>query len=406
MRRSSIFNQAPDAAGRILWSYVFNVPTRIQYGIGISETLGEEAKKLGAKRALLVTDQGLVKAGLADQMVSYLKDAGIAVDVYDQVVPNPVDSTITNGYKMLQETRPDVIVGLGGGSAIDSAKLIAMMETNPGRLSDYFGYGHVKNKKKCPLIVVPTTSGTGTEVTMWAVVTDTAKRQKQGVGSELVMADIALVDPLVTVTMPPKATAEVGLDALSHALEAYVSTTAWPLTDAIAEAAIQLVADNLRTAVFNGMDIKARDAMMMASMLGGLSFPSAGVGMVHGMGHGLSAFYNFSHGYTMGAMMPFVEEFNYMANPSKFARLAQLLGENVDGLSDVKAAACVPEALGTLFKDVKMPNLVDAGAKTGDIPALVDLAVLEIANNATNSRPMTKDDISRVYEEAFANSGK
>jgi len=406
MRRSSIFDQAEDAAGRLLWAYTFDLPTRILYGIGISETVGDEAKRLNAKRALVVTDKGVVRVGIVDQVVANLKQAGIAVDVYDEVIANPVDATIIGGLKMLRETKPDLIVGVGGGSPIDSAKLIAIMETNEGAVSDYFGYGHVKAKRKCPLIAIPTTAGTGTEVTMWAVVTDTQKRQKQGVGSVLCMADVALVDPLLTVTMPAKPTAEVGLDALSHALEAYVSTTAWPVSDALAEYAIKLAADNLRIVVANGKDIKARDAMMMASMLGGMAFPSGGVGMVHGMGHGLSAFYNLSHGYTMGAMMPYVEELNYMANPSKFAKLARLLGEPVDGLSDLRAAERVPVALAALFKDVGMPNLVDAGARCEDIPALTELAWEEVGNRGTNPHPMTKADIALVYEWAFARTGR
>lgn len=401
MRRSTLYDQAEDPEGRLIWAYPYQLPTRIVYGIGISETVGKEAKGLGAKQALVVSDSGVIASGIVDQVTSHLKSAGIAVEVYAEVVPNPVIATIERGVELVQETQPDVIVGVGGGSSLDSAKLIAMMETNPGSVSDYFGYDLVKNRRRCSLIAIPTAAGTSSEVTMWAVVTDTENKRKQGIGSVLNNADLALVDPLLTVTMPPRLTAEVGLDALSHAIECYVSKGAWPVTDALAEAAIKLVSDNLRIAVANGKDIQARDSMMMASMMAGMAFPHAGAGMVHGMGQPLSAFYDFGHGYTMGAMMPYVEEFNCMANPAKFASLAELLGESVDGLPDHRAAERTPIALAKLFEDVDLPSLKEMGASHDDIPALSQAAWEETGNLATNPRSMTKADIDHIYELAF-----
>ena len=402
MRRSTLYDQAEDPEGRLIWAYLYQLPTRIVYGIGISETVGEEAKALGAKRALIVSDPGVIAAGIVDQVVSHLKNTGITVDVYGEVVANPVIATIERGVELVKETQPDVIVGVGGGSSLDSAKLIAMMETNPGSVSDYFGYNLVKNRRRCSLIAIPTAAGTSSEVTMWAVVTDTENKRKQGIGSVLNNADLALVDPLLTMSMPPRQTAEVGLDALSHALEGYVSKGAWPVTDALAEAAIKLVSDNLRIAVADGKDIRARDNMMMASMMAGMAFPHAGAGMVHGMGQPLSAFYNFGHGYTMAAMMPYVEEFNRLANPAKFASLAKLLGESVDGLSDHRAAERAPVALAKIFEDVELPRLREMGASHEDIPALSEAAWEETGNLATNPRSMTKADIDHIYELAFS----
>ncbi|RXT07232.1 iron-containing alcohol dehydrogenase [Ammoniphilus sp. CFH 90114] len=378
----------------------FYMPSVNLMGVGAAKQVGERIKLLGGKKALIVTDAGLYKFGVADQIAGYIKEAGVDVAIFPGAEPNPTDKNVEAGLSALQTEGCDVIVSLGGGSSHDCAKGVALVAANGGAIHEYEGVDR-SEKPMIPMIAINTTSGTASEITRFCIITDTSRSVKMAIVDKHVTPAISINDPLLTVKKPPALTAATGMDALTHAVEAYVSTAATPITDACALKAIRLVSQYLRAAVSNGEDIEARDKMSYAQLLAGMAFNNASLGYVHAIAHQFGGFYNLPHGVCNAILLPHVERFNLISKPERFVDIAVALGEDVSGLSTRAAAEKALEAIVTLARDVNIPSgFAELGAKEEDIPLLAENAMKD-ACSFTNPRKATLDDVQAMIRAAF-----
>jgi alcohol dehydrogenase len=380
--------------------FSFQLPTRIEFGNGVAARVGDEAKGVGGTRALVVTDPGIESAGLLDPVVDNLKKAGMTVTLFDDVAPNPRDTSVAHGAELALSEQCDVIVAVGGGSPMDTAKAIGVIQQEGGKITDYEGLDVVA-KPITPLIAIPTTAGTGSEVTFWSVITDTARSFKMSVGSPLIAARVALADPELTVGLPAPITASTGMDALTHAVEGFTATLSEPLTDSLAVSAIRLIAKSLRQAYANGSNPEARHDMMLASLLAGVAFGNSDIGGVHCMGEAIGGLYDTPHGVAMAIYLPVVAEFNRIAVPEKFAVVAYALGENVAHLPIVEAAKRAPEAIRRLAEDLRIPSAADVGVRREDFPRLAKAASINVSVES-NPRVASEQDFLDMFEAAQA----
>ena len=330
-------------------TYGFFIPTVSLMGIGCAKETGEQAKALGAKHLLIVTDAGLYKLGVADQIKEFLVAAGLQATIFAGAEPNPTDKNVADGMKAYTENNCDGIVSLGGGSSHDCGKGIGLVASNGGNIRDFEGVNK-STKPMPPFLAINTTAGTASEMTRFCIITNTDTHVKMAIVDWRVTPNIAINDPLLMVGMPASLTAATGMDALTHAVEAYVSTIATPITDACALQAIRLVANYLRPAVANGTNLEARDKMAYAEYLAGMAFNNASLGYVHAMAHQLGGFYNLPHGVCNAILLPEVCEFNKIACPQRYADIAVALGESIDGLSAIHAADVAIAAIRKLSK--------------------------------------------------------
>lgn len=380
--------------------YEFYIPSISRMGIGAVKDLGAKAKYLGGTRALLVTDKGLSKSGMADQIKTLLEEAGVPTTIFDGAEPNPTDIDVREGLKAYQANKCDLIVTLGGGSSHDTGKGIGIVASNGGDIREYAGIDTVA-KPLPPLIAINTTAGTASEMTRFAVITNTDTHVKMIFATPRITPTIAINDPVLMVGMPPALTASTGMDALTHAVEAYVAALMNPVTDACALAAIKLIADWLPAAVANGDNLEARDKMAYAEYLAGMAFNNAGIGIVHAMAHQPGALLNKPHGVCNAILLPHGCAFNLIAMPKRFADVAVALGVKTCGLTDMEAAEECVEAIRKLSKMIGIPaGLSEIGVKESDIPALSDNAIKDICC-LFNPRKITIDDIRRIYREAL-----
>lgn len=376
------------------------MPTVNLMGAGAAKKVGEQVKMLGGKHALIVTDVLLNKLGMADTIKGYIVAEGIKVTVYDGAEPNPTDKNVHDGVKVLQDNNCDVIISLGGGSPHDCAKGIGIVAANGGNIREYEGVDK-STKPMVPLIAVNTTAGTASEMTRFCIITDTDRHVKMAIVDWRCTPNVAINDPLLMMGKPAALTAATGMDALTHAVEAYVSTAATPVTDSAALMAIKLIANNLRTAVANGANFEARDAMAYAEFLAGMAFNNASLGYVHAMAHQLGGLYNLPHGVCNAILLPHVEKFNLIASPRRFADIAVALGENINGLSDRDAADRAIAAIEKLSTDIGIPaGLTALGVKEEDLKTMAENAMKD-ACSLTNPRLATLDDIIRIYRNAL-----
>ncbi len=380
-------------------TYGFFMPTVNLMGPGSAKSLGNQVKTFG-KKALIVTDDYLYKSGMADQIAGYIKEAGVDVAVYPGAEPNPTDKNVHDGVKFMQDNNCDVLVSLGGGSAHDCAKGIGIVAGNGGNIRDYEGIDK-SSRPMTPLIAVNTTAGTASEMTRFCIITNTDTHVKMAIVDWRCTPNVAINDPLLMMGMPPSLTAATGMDALTHAVEAYVSTLATPITDASALMAIDLISKNLRHAVANGDNFEARDKMAYAEFLAGMAFNNASLGYVHAMAHQLGGFYNLPHGVCNAILLPHVESFNLIACPERFADIAEALGENVDGLSVRDAADVAIESIRQLSADIGIPSgLTELGVKEADLKTMAENAMKD-ATHLTNPRKATLDDVIQIYKNAL-----
>jgi alcohol dehydrogenase len=373
--------------------FSFEMPTRIEYGMGAVRSLPAEISRLGARKVLVVTDRG-VREALADEaVVRPLRDAGIETLVFDKVEPNPKDRNVEEGAALARDYGAQALVALGGGSPIDCAKAIAVLVSHGGdRIKEYEGKTAVK-RPVLPWIAIPTTAGTGSEVTFSSVITDTQGKYKMTVKSPLMAAKVALVDPELTFTVPPGVTASTGVDALTHAIEAYTVTCSEPISDAVALQAISLIAANLRDAVRDGRNARARDGMMMGSLLAGIAFSHSDVGSVHCMAESLGGIYDLPHGVCNAILLPYVMEYNMEYCLERYAKVAQAMGAGEDAASAVAAVRA-------LCMDVGLPALNTLGIRESDLPTLAEMSARNISTES-NPRPMTKNDYLEVFRRAM-----
>lgn len=382
----------------------FSIPPTIITGAGSSEKVGEQAKRLGASKVLIVTDPGIVELGYVNQIVRNLINSNITASIFSDVTPDPTLQNVKDGLKQFFSEYADLIVSIGGGSAIDCGKGIAMKLSNDGDFSDYMGVDKIPNPG-VPLIAIPTTAGTGSEVTKVTVITDTERNVKMMLSSACLLASVAIVDPLLSLTTPSHLTAAVGVDALTHAIEAYISKRAQPLTDTLALNAIELISGSLRQAWADGQNIDARKDMMLGASIAGMAFSNSSVALVHGMSRPIGAYFHIHHGLSNAVLLLDVMEFSISGAPKRYADIAKAMGEQIDGLSPMKQADAAITAVERLVNDIQMPRLGEIGIDKTDFDKVVEkMAADAIASGspANNPRQATQKEIIQLYNRCFA----
>ena len=376
-------------------------PTQIHFGVGAIQDLAQTVSDFKGTKVLLVADPNLKEVGLLSKITAPLVAAGVPFEIFDHVDPEPGLLLADEGTTKARETGCDCVVGVGGGSAMDVAKAVSILLTNGGKAEDYLGLGKIK-KAGVPKIMVPTTAGTGAEVTFTAVFINEKTKSKGGMNGDPLYPDAAVLDPELTVTLPPHVTAAPGIDALTHALEAYVSTQSHAVSDMYALEAIELISRNLGTAYANGDNIDARSAMLLGSMLGGKALATAGVGLVHAMAYPLGGMFNIPHGLANAVLLPYVVDFNIIGNPEKFAHIAAVMGCDVEGLSLREAAQTAVEAVFELNQDVAIPSSLAAlDIPAEKIPEMAEIALTVTRPVENNPRKPSLEDVIRVYETAL-----
>jgi alcohol dehydrogenase len=382
-----------------LENFSFELPTRIEFGSGVISKVSEEVQNLGGKKVLIVADKGVIGAGLVKPVESSLNAAGIDYVIFDQIVPNPRDHDCEDGYRFAQEENVDAIVAVGGGSSMDTAKAIGTLLTHGGKVQDWCGFQLLK-RPITPLIAIPTTAGTGSEVTPFAVITDTTIHTKLNIFDPKAAAKVALVDPEVLMSLPSKLVASTGMDALTHAVEAYTCTIASPITDACALYAMELIEKNLRKAV-KEPDLEACRNMMLGSNIAGIAFGYSDVGGVHCMAEALGGLYDMPHGVANAILLPTVFEFNIPADPQKHADVAKALGVDITGLSVEEAALKGVEALQKLSDDVGIPKMKELEEiKPEDFEKLSEAAAKNVSAES-NPRPAGAKEYLELFYKAY-----
>ncbi len=357
-------------------NFIFRMATTVMFGKGIVAQLPTKVKEFKKDKVLIVTDKGVRQAGLLAPIEKSLADAGLHVAVFDDVEPDPGLDTIHQGAAFFKEQKSDFLVALGGGSPMDTAKGIRILADHGGHIRDYAGMNKVPARSSIPLVTIPTTSGTGSEVTIFAVLSDWEHNVKITISSPYLAADLALVDPLLTLSAPPRITAATGMDALAHAIETYVSNLAQPPADTLALKAIALIGANLRAAVANGSKPEPRTEMSLGSLLAGMAFNNAFLGITHSLGAALSGHAHVSHGMAIASLLPYVMEYNAMADLGKYGDIALALGEKVEGLSLRDRAFAAAEAVRNLTEDINLPSrLREFGVKEEDLAGMAKSAI-------------------------------
>jgi choline dehydrogenase len=374
------------------------VPTRMVHGPGAIARLGELVKELGVKRPFLVTDKGVVSAGLADEALKHLEDAV----VFDEVKPNPDIELVGRASTVYREAGCDGLVALGGGSSMDTAKGIGVETVHGGSIVEY-EFGKTPLVRRIPpLVTVPTTAGTGSEVTLWAVITDHERQIKFNVGgTALIGAHVALIDPTLTVGLPPAITAATGMDALSHGIECYTCDYHQPFTDSFAMAAIEYIGQWLRVAYEAGGNLKARTFMSHGATFGGMAYGTESAGAAHAMSQSAGGVHECPHGALTARVLGPVCEYNAPAAPERYARIARALGVNTVGLSSLEAAEAGIEELYRLTEDVGIPTMEELGFSEDEIPMLARIAY-EDPQTIGNPREVTVSDYEEIYRNAFS----
>ncbi len=354
----------------------------------------------GVSKALVVTDAGLVKLGTVKLVTNVLDENKVPYTVYDKVEPNPSVRVVHEAYEQYKSNGADFLVAVGGGSPIDVAKAVSILATNGGDIRDYAGVGK-SAKQGAPIVAINTTAGTGSEVTRAYVVTDEEKKIKMVMIDNNCMAFLAIDDPDLMVGMPPSLTAATGMDALTHAVEAFLCNVHTPFSDGAAIEAIRLVSKSLRRATDYGRDIKARTDMCWAEYLAGLAFSNSGLGLVHAIAHQLGGMYHTPHGVANAILLPFVMEFNLPYRTARVARIGHAwFGDDVEGLTDEETAKHAINNVRALSKAIKIPSLCDTPFDPKDIPILAENA-LKDATAANNYVKATKQDVEGILMNAY-----
>ena len=378
----------------------FFIPAVNIMGNGCLDEAMTAIRNYGFRKALIVTDAGLAKAGVATLIAEKLALQDIDSVIFDGAKPNPSIGNVEAGLVVLKQHHCDFIVSLGGGSPHDCAKGIALCATNGGHIRDYEGVDR-SAKPQLPLVSINTTAGTASEMTRFCIITDEERHVKMAIVDRNVTPLLSVNDPELMVAMPKSLTAVTGMDALTHAIEAYVSTAANPITDACAIKAMELISQNLRQAVNDGKDLTARENMAYAQFMAGMAFNNASLGFVHAMAHQLGGFYDLPHGVCNAVLLPHVQTFNADVCAARLTDVAHALGADVRGLSPEEGAQAAIAAIRTLARDVEIPaGLRDLGAKLDDIPILATNA-LKDACGFTNPRKADQGQIEEIFRNAF-----
>ena len=372
------------------------------FGPGAREVLPKEVKRLGLHKAFVATDKDLIKFGVADKVLSVLKNAGIPYEVFSDIKPNPTVSNVKAGVKAFAASGADFILAIGGGSSIDTAKAIGIITNNPD-FSDVVSLEGVADtkKKSVPIIALPTTAGTAAEVTINYVITDEANEKKMVCVDPNDIPAIAIVDAELMYTLPKSLTAATGLDALTHAIEGLITKGAWEMSDMFEIKAIEMITRYLETAVNEPTNAEARNGMAVAQYIAGMAFSNVGLGVVHGMAHPLGAIFDIPHGVANALLLPTIMAFNAPAALDKYVIIAKAMGVYKEGMSKEKAAETAVEAVKALAIRVGIPqHLSELGIKESDLPKLADSAIADVCTPG-NPREVTRDIILELYRKVL-----
>jgi len=382
-------------------TFTITQPTQIHFGRKAVGDLPKVLERFGGRKPLLVIDPGLEKAGLAAAITNPLNDAGLPHTVFTEVDPEPGLRLADRAAEVARDNDCDCVVGAGGGSAMDIAKAVAILLTNGGKAADYLGLGKIR-KPGVPKIMIPTSAGTGAEVTFTAVFINEATGSKGGMNGDPLYPDAAILDPELTISLPPNVTATTGIDALTHALEAYTSIQAQPISEMYSLEAIDLISTHIRSAYADGRNLEARSAMLLASLMGGKALAMAGVGLVHAMSYPLGGMFGIPHGLANAVLLPYVTEYNVIGNLQKHSTLARFLGFETGGIPLRDAAALAVEGLFQLNFDLNIPaSLSELDIPADRIPEMADIALTVARPVENNPRRPTRDDIIGIYEYAM-----
>jgi alcohol dehydrogenase class IV len=377
--------------------FEFSLGSRVLYQCGLARELGNVVADLGAQRAFIIADKGVIAAGLLAPVINGLEGQVVVAGVFDDVPPNSSLETVNAATEAVRAAEADVLIAVGGGSPIDTAKGVRILHTLGGSIPEYEGYNTI-GQRLTPLIAVPTTAGTGSEVTPVAVIKDESADRKISLASRFLVPDIAVLDPDLTLTLPPRLTAATGMDALSHAVEAYVSTENNPFSDSLGLAAIDLIANYLRDAVQMGNNSEARSQMMLAACMAGISNASSWYGIVHAIAHAVGGKFPVHHGVLISIILPHGMQFNAPIAPERYVRIARAMGVNIGGRSDEEVIADGISAVRTLAADCGLP----ARLRDVEIPeeALPELAALSLHEAAMfwNPRAATEEELLELLQ--------
>jgi alcohol dehydrogenase class IV len=376
----------------------FEIP-EVVYGLGALSQIGQCCRRLGGERILLVTDSGLIAAGWVDESIKYLSDEDLQYVIYDNVVTNPRDFQVEQGAELYRQKNCDVIAAVGGGSPIDTAKGIGILTSNQGRIHEYEG-ANLVTQPIPPLVCVPTTAGTGADVSQFAVIANKRTKEKMTILSRAITPDITLVDPRLLKTKPPELMAATGMDTLTHAIEAYVSSLAWPMTDPHAIHAIELAKEHLVNAT-QTKNLQALEGMSIACLEAGMAFSNAILGAVHALAHPLGGLYDIHHGLANSLLLPVVVRQNMEHALPKFAGIARALGAETRSRSIEDVAQEVPHQIQQLIAKLELPTrLSQVGVDEADIPRLAQMAEADICM-LTNPHCYLKSEIESMYHEVL-----
>ncbi len=383
-------------------NFMYANTTLVNFGVGAVAGLADQVKNLGISRVLIVTDKFLSETDNCKAMVESLKKAGCNPGVWNEVMPDPTDTIVNKGAEYYLQGKYDGLIAIGGGSHMDTAKGMGVVALNGGKVTDYF-YNVLPAPapitKMPPLICIPTTSGTGSEVTTVSIIT--AEGRKLGILNPMIGPKVALVDPSLTITLPPTQTASTGLDALMHAIEGYLSLIATPITDALALYAIELISKNLRQAVFNGADLEARSNMSLAATIAGYVVGSCYAIAGHAAGQAVGGKFHILHGFSCALPMPAILEYNLPACEEKLSRIASAMGVNTVGMSQREAAYAAIDELALLISDLDIPTLAEAtGMTDADVDEIASYAVQD-ACSALNPKPWTPQTYALILRKTL-----
>jgi len=371
-------------------SFVFEVPNKVVFGCGVSQQIVAWAKRLNGRSLMVVCDPGVKAAGIADPLLQLLEDSFAQVACFQAVTPDPDIALVNSMTKFAYDHQANLLIAIGGGSAIDATKAVRVLLSGGGYITDYEGMDKI-SQMTIPMIAIPTTSGTGSEVTSFSIVSDHARKRKMVLAGRAIAADVALIDPMLTLSMPKSVTASTGMDAMTHAIEAALSTMATPLTDVNAYKAISLIYDYLPKAIHSPENIEARTQVMLGSVLAGIAFNSAILGLAHAIAHPLGVVCGLAHGLANAIVLPEVVAFNGRFVPEKVIAIGKAIGLSADQLS----VNAVVDALAHLNGDIGIPSLTQVGIRAEQFDEIAELTLQEISL-FTNPAPVTLHDVKAV----------
>jgi alcohol dehydrogenase len=376
----------------------FIIPTKINYGAGNLSMLPRELEKIGSKKIMVVTDPKLIRLKLVEKLEKFL--VGYDYIIYDGIEQNPKDYNITDATECAVREAVDTVIAFGGGSPNDAAKMIAVMAAQGGDIKEYM-YGKRKIEKKLSLIAIPTTAGTGSEVAIWSVITNSELKLKYSIRNPVLAPDVAIVDPELTLTIPPEITATTGIDALTHAIEGYTSLRSEPIADSMALCAISHITKYIEQAVKDGSNLEVRDKMMIGSLMAGMSIVNTDVGAVNCMAEALGSMYDAPHGMCNSVILPYVMEYNVIKSEKKYATMANYM--NVYGPNNLMTASEGIEHIKILSRRIGLPNIKSLNVIQEDFLMLADMADRN-ASSLNNPRKIGKEDYIKIFRRAYDDS--